>query len=123
MIPLFAYIYARERDVKEYSLRSVFPLFVLGFVFMVIVRTAGDHLVTENILLITENLWADIIQVVKVGSGVCLSIAMAALGLSTKANELRAMGLKPFAAGLIAAFIVGVVSFITIHLFTAFSLI
>ena len=88
-----------------------------------IVRTAGDHLVTENILLITESLWADIIQVVKVGSGVCLSIAMAALGLSTKANELRAMGLKPFAAGLIAAFIVGVVSFITIHLFTAFSLI
>ena len=123
MIPLFAYIYARERDVKDYSLRSAFPLFVLGFVFMVLLRTAGDHLVTENIVPITESSWGNIIQVVKEGSGVCLSIAMAALGLSTKANELRAMGLKPFAAGLIAAFIVGVVSFITINLFTAFRLI
>tara|TARA_B100001029_G_scaffold39020_1_gene30151 strand:- start:731 stop:1810 length:1080 start_codon:yes stop_codon:yes gene_type:complete len=123
MIPLFAYIYARERNSEEYSLKSAFPLFVLGFVFMVVFRTVGDHLVIENIVPIPEILWKDVIYFVKVGSGVCLSIAMAGLGLATNVNELRAMGLKPFAAGLIAAFIVGVVSFITIHIFTVFDLI
>ena len=123
MIPLFAYIYARERKSEEYSLKSAFPLFVLGFVFMVVFRTVGDYLVIENIVPIPEILWKDVIYFVKVGSGVCLSIAMAGLGLATNVNELRAMGLKPFAAGLIAAFIVGVVSFITIHIFTVFDLI
>ena len=90
---------------------------------MVIVRTAGDYLFPGNILPFKEIIWSDVIEIFKVGSGICLSVAMAALGLSTRLNELRAMGLKPFVAGLTAAFTVGIVSFITIHVFIALQLI
>ena len=45
-------------------------------------------------------------------------MAMAAVGLSTNLKDLRSMGYKPFVVGFIAMITVGLVSIISIKLFT-----
>ena len=44
LIPLFAYLYNRgEVKDKKYSIFSIFPYFVIGFIGMIIVRNLGDQ--------------------------------------------------------------------------------
>ena len=45
-------------------------------------------------------------------------MAMAAVGLSTNLKDLRSMGYKPFVVGFIAMITVGLVSIISMKLFT-----
>jgi len=45
-------------------------------------------------------------------------MAMAAVGLSTNLKDLKSMGYKPFVVGFIAMVTVGLVSIISIKLFT-----
>jgi uncharacterized membrane protein YadS len=45
-------------------------------------------------------------------------MAMAAVGLSTNLKDLRSMGYKPFVVGFIAMITVGLVSIITMKIFT-----
>ena len=45
-------------------------------------------------------------------------MAMAAVGLSTNLKDLKSMGYKPFVVGFIAMLTVGLVSIISIKLFT-----
>ena len=123
LIPLFAYVYAKSQKGGDYSFKSIFPLFVVGFVLMVFLRTIGDEAVAREILPFPEDKWRDIISFIKLCSGISLSIAMAGLGLATNIKELKSMGYKPFIVGLIAASVVGLVSFITIKLFLEFNII
>ena len=46
-----------------------------------------------------------------------LSMAMAAVGLSTNLKDLKSMGYKPFVVGFIAMVTVGLVSIISMQLF------
>ena len=50
MIPLFGFLYNRGKiKDKNYSILSIFPYFVLGFIGMIIVRNIGDQFFTlEN---------------------------------------------------------------------------
>ena len=81
---------------------------------MVIFRTAGDHLILNEGLFIDNQTWGQVINLLKEASGICLSVAMAALGLSTNFKEIKTMGHKPFVVGFIAAFVVGFASLLTI---------
>ena len=45
-------------------------------------------------------------------------MAMAAVGLSTNLKDLKSMGYKPFVVGFIAMITVGLISIISIKLFT-----
>jgi uncharacterized membrane protein YadS len=45
-------------------------------------------------------------------------MAMAAVGLSTNLKDLKSMGYKPFVVGFIAMVTVGLVSIITMKIFT-----
>ncbi len=45
-------------------------------------------------------------------------MAMAAVGLSTNLKDLKSMGYKPFIVGLIAMVTVGLVSIISMKIFT-----
>ena len=45
-------------------------------------------------------------------------MAMAAVGLSTNFKDLKSMGYKPFVVGFIAMITVGLVSIITMKIFT-----
>tara|TARA_B100002051_G_C16414746_1_gene476406 strand:- start:327 stop:680 length:354 start_codon:yes stop_codon:yes gene_type:complete len=112
MIPLFAFLYNRGRTVeKKYSIIKIFPYFVLGFVAMIIVRNLGDVMYSNNYkwLLVVEN--------IKIFSKIFLTMAMAAIGLSTNLKEIKTMGYKPFVVGFIGMATVGLVCIATIELY------
>ena len=116
MIPLFAYLYNRnETKTKNYSLINIFPYFVLGFIGMIIFRNIGDQLfLTENTIFI----WNNSISIIKESAKIFLSMAMAAVGLSTNLKDLKSMGYKPFVVGFVAMITVGLVSIISMKIFT-----
>ena len=117
MIPLFAFLYNRGlTKEKNYSIIDIFPYFVLGFVAMIILRNIGDQVfVTYN----NDN-WIEIINSIKFFSKVFLTMAMAAIGLSTNLKDIRSMGYKPFIVGFIAMLTVGIVSVLTIEIYLKF---
>ncbi len=117
MIPLFAILYNRgQTKEKSYSILSIFPYFVLGFVGMIMLRNIGDE-----VLLINSN-WIDFINSIKACSKVFLTMAMAAIGLSTNLKDIRNMGYKPFVVGFAAMLTVGIVSIMIIETYIKFSI-
>ena len=115
MIPLFAFLYNRgEVKDKSYSILSIFPYFVIGFIGMIIIRNIGDQIfLIENT---NYEIWKTFISSIKSLATVFLTMAMAAVGISINLNELKSMGYKPFIVGFIAAITVGVVSIIAMEL-------
>tara|TARA_B110000238_G_scaffold56184_1_gene61384 strand:- start:663 stop:1742 length:1080 start_codon:yes stop_codon:yes gene_type:complete len=118
MIPLFAFLYNRGKTKnKSYSLLDIFPYFVLGFIGMIIFRNIGDQIfLTENV----QQFWQSSISNIKDGAKIFLSMAMAAVGLSTNLKDLRSMGYKPFIVGFVAMITVGLVSILTMESFAKF---
>ncbi len=114
LIPLFAFLYNRgEIKNQKYSIFSIFPYFVIGFIGMIIVRNLGDQFFTiEN-----NNFyfWSQFIDYLKILATLFLTMAMAAVGISINLGELKSMGYKPFIVGLIAAVTVGIISLIYIE--------
>ena len=99
---------------KGYSILSIFPYFVLGFVGMIILRNVGDEVFS------TDNNWIDFINTIKASSKIFLTMAMAAIGLSTNLKDIRNMGYKPFIVGFTSMLIVGIVSIFTIEIYVKF---
>ena len=115
MIPLFALLYYRGLvKEKNYSILKIFPYFVLGFIGMIVLRNAGDEVLSTN------NNWIEMINLVKTSSKIFLTMAMAAIGLSTNFKDMRNMGYKPFVVGFIAMLTVGVISILTIEIYLKF---
>ena len=114
MIPLFAYLYSRGQiKQKKYSIVNIFPYFVLGFIAMIILRNLGDH-----IFLVNQNeIWSSTVENIKFLSKIFLTMAMAAIGLSTNFRDIKNMGYKPFLVGFIAMATVGLISIVTIEIF------
>ena len=112
MIPLFAFLYNRGMPVeKKYSIINIFPYFVLGFIAMIIVRNLGDLAFSNT------NEWILVVNSIKLSSKVFLTMAMAAIGLSTNLKEIINMGYKPFVVGFISMTTVGIVCITTIELY------
>ena len=117
MIPLFAFLYNRNNVVKKnYSILAIFPYFVIGFVAMIILRNIGDQFFLNSY----NELWLDTVQYIKSSSKVFLTMAMAAIGLSTNLRDLKSMGYKPFVVGFIGMATVGLVSILTIEFILIF---
>ena len=116
MIPLFAFLYNRGRSSsRSYSLLKIFPYFVLGFVGMIILRNTGDQLFAAD-----NSKWLETIEIIKFSSKIFLTMAMAAIGLSTDLKDVKEMGFKPFLVGFIAMLTVGVISMFTIEIYLKF---
>ena len=114
LIPLFAFLYNRgEFKEQKYSILSIFPYFVLGFIGMIIVRNLGDQFF--SIEGDHFHVWSQFIEYLKILATVFLTMAMAAVGISINLSELKSMGYKPFVVGLIAAVTVGIISLIYIE--------
>jgi len=114
MIPLFAFLYNRGLvKEKNYSIINIFPYFVLGFVGMIIFRNIGDQVFTEY----NKDIWIETINFIKFFSKIFLTMAMAAIGLSTDLKDIKSMGYKPFAVGFIAMLTVGIVCILTIEIY------
>ena len=119
LIPLFAFLYNRgELKGQNYSILSIFPYFVLGFIGMIIVRNLGDQFFTSESN--SYVIWINLIEYLKILATVFLTMAMAAVGISINLSELKSMGYKPFVVGLIAAITVGFISLIYIETLTKF---
>ena len=117
MIPFFAFLYNRGKTKeKKYSLLSIFPYFVLGFVGMIIMRNLGDEFFITNY----EYNWENTIDTIKFLSKIFLTMAMAAIGLSTNLKDIKNMGYKPFIVGFIAMLTVGIVCILTIESYLRF---
>ena len=117
MIPLFAFLYNRNNVIKkDYSIIAIFPYFVLGFVGMIVLRNIGD----QFFLVSYNDLWLNTVLTIKSSSKVFLTMAMAAIGLSTNLKDLKSMGYKPFVVGFIGMATVGVVSILTIEIYLNF---
>ena len=115
MIPLFALLYYRGVvKEKSYSILRIFPYFVLGFIGMIVLRNFGDEVFSTN-----DN-WIEIINLVKSSSKIFLTMAMAAIGLSTNLKDMKSMGYKPFVVGFVAMLTVGIISIITIEMYINF---
>ena len=113
LIPLFAFLYNRgEFKDQKYSILSIFPYFVIGFIGMIVVRNLGDQFfsIEDGNYFI----WYNFIEYLKILATVFLTMAMAAVGISINLSELKLMGYKTFVVGLIAAITVGIISLIYI---------
>ena len=117
MIPLFAFLYNRSKtNKKEYSILNIFPYFVLGFIGMIIIRNIGDQVFISN----SNYNWIETINIIKFLSKIFLTMAMAAIGLTTNLKDIKSMGYKPFVVGFIAMLTVGIVCIITIESYLKF---
>ena len=104
VVPLLAWVHARSAagEGKRVPLKGLFPLFVLGFLGMAIVRTVGD----ASGYVDPESWKMFIDRVSFAGTEVCLALALAALGLSTRFSVFRDLGPRPLVLGVAAAIVV-----------------
>ena len=117
MIPLFAFLYNRgQRKERNYSILNIFPYFVLGFIGMIILRNIGDQIFSTY----NEDSWIKTIEFIQISSKIFLTMAMAAIGLSTNLKDIRNMGYKPFIVGFVAMLTVGIISISTIEIYVKF---
>jgi uncharacterized integral membrane protein (TIGR00698 family) len=126
VIPAMTLIYARRtgavQDASESGYKKalkLFPLFILGFVFMAVLRSIGDAGIQGGGLamgLWGEDQWVGITKGIKQWSGYILATAMAGVGLGTSFRSMQGLGIKPFYVGLVAAMMVGVTAIIMVFL-------
>lgn len=108
VIFLFSYLAAKaeldsSKKAEKVNLVKIFPWFVLGFLFVALVRTTG--ILPEFMVSALSNL-ADFFIV----------IALAGIGLGIKFSSMRGLGLKALFTGLFAAVIMGASSLILVKL-------
>lgn len=126
VIPLMAVLYHRGRTDRTDAMPAgrpgfeAAPLFVFGFVAMAALRSAGD-LGTRAFAAVDPVLWQQGLVAANRLAVICLTMAMAAVGLGTSIAQLKVLGWKPLFVGLGAALSVGAVSFTLIRLLEGFS--
>lgn len=119
VVPILAFYHLRSKDGGKGEGRSkvniikLFPIFVLGFVGMTIIRSIGDATVSSGAAfgLFDAEAWSGLTkQIGSVwGSQYLLGTAMAGVGLGTRFEVFKGVGMKPFAVGLVGALLVGVI--------------
>jgi uncharacterized integral membrane protein (TIGR00698 family) len=113
VLPLMAVLYHRRaglgRAAGSMRWHQIMPLFVLGFLAMIAVRSAGDALSGSAGFLSAAG-WESLVGTTERAAQWCLLLAMAAVGLGTSLGRLKTLGLKPLVVGLVAAGLVGGIS-------------
>jgi len=122
VIPAAAYFYSKRQlaEQAEISIIKLFPMFILGFIGMAIVRSLGDFFIVNQKMFSSPESWHSICHFIKSWAGHFLALAMAGVGLGTDIRRLKELGVKPFLVGLVAAATVGVVSLILVKVLSPF---
>ncbi|MFN0121125.1 MAG: YeiH family protein [Blastocatellia bacterium] len=98
---------------RRIDFRQLLPLFILGFVLMAVLRSIGDATLRGGAAfgLWDAAAWKSLTNTLGEtwGARYLLGTAMAAVGLGTNFAIFKGVGLKPFAVGLAAALVVGLV--------------
>lgn len=109
VVPLLGFLHARAGGdaSKRPPLSQLFPVFVLGFLAMTALRTAGDSGLAASAGL-DGDAWKSVTRTLgESWATALLATAMASVGLSTDLRSFRALGLKPLWLGASAAILVG----------------
>ena len=116
VVPLVSYLHLRQAEPggrARVSPLKLFPLFVLGFVGMSLLRSVGDFTLTGGLAfgVFDATTWATLTRTIGdvFASRYLLGAAMAGVGLGTTFSVFRNVGLKPFAVGLVGALLVGMI--------------
>jgi uncharacterized integral membrane protein (TIGR00698 family) len=119
VIPLAALLYRRDPATRgpRPKLRQLVPGFVIGFAALALLRTLGDAGDAPFGGWLSADAWQAVTERMSTVSTVCLTVAMAAVGLGTSLERMRVLGLRPLAAGLVTALAVGGVSAVLIRAF------
>jgi len=115
VIPLMAFHSRSTRMTSSLSaqIKAAIPFFVFGFLAMSLLRTIGD-IGPHPFGILSQETWHEFIAVATRTATLCLTVAMAAVGLGTSFTRLRGLGMKPLAVGLAAAMLVGIVSYLLV---------
>jgi uncharacterized integral membrane protein (TIGR00698 family) len=100
-----AYIVSKKSQKEgdsTYSIKKIFPWFVIGFLLMSIVATSG----------VLPKDWCSFLS--EAGK-VLIIMAMVAIGLSTRLDELIANGVRPIALGMCCWISIAVVALVCIY--------
>lgn len=131
VIPFVSYLFFRNgrkngtgQAGKLPKWYKLFPLFILGFLLLSLLRTIGDATAASTgdaFGFLSPPDWESFYSFwSSFGSTYGLGLAMAGVGLSTNLKIFKGLGIKPFYIGLIAAISVGAVSLLLISLFGGF---
>ena len=85
--------------------QALIPLFVVGFVACIVLRTAGDALLGSGAVL-----WQRVVGSGYEASDLFLTCGMTAVGLSVSFTDMWRIGWRPLAAGFVVATLVGTCS-------------
>ena len=121
VIPFLAYRFSSQKlsGENKIKLSQAFPIFIIGFILFAIIRTLGDFIFTQqsqDLVIFNASSWQLLITEIKKLAELCLTVAMAAIGLNTNLKQLRNLGIKPFYVGLAAALTVGIASLLLIFI-------
>lgn len=112
VVPYLAMRHAHRQEdpAQEVDAWSHFPVFVLGFLGLALLRTAGDaYLAGASPEALAS--WTRALKFLGgTAASACLATAMAAVGLSTRLGDIVRQGWRPFGVGLGAALAVGALS-------------
>jgi uncharacterized integral membrane protein (TIGR00698 family) len=127
LIPATALLYARRiskngnsSEKPTYNISDSVPVFVVGFLVMVVLRSVGDAGAgngTDAFGIWGLQDWNAICGRIRDISGYVFAVGMAGLGLSTSFAAMKNLGMRPFGVGLTAATVVGVTSVALVFLF------
>lgn len=99
---------------KKLSFAKLFPMFVLGFVALSFVRSAGDFTLAQSGAaygLIDAASWSHLVKSIGEGTtGLLLGTALAGVGLTTTLSGFKRVGLRPLLVGFADALLVGAAS-------------
>ncbi len=94
----------RASDQVVSRILSAFPVFILGFLGLAVLKTVGD------IILIDSDLWITTLTAFNQLTKFLIVVAMAGVGLTTDLTKIKKLGLKPLISGLVASIFLGVFS-------------
>ena len=129
VIPLMALVYARRLASEgratgsRVSIWRLFPIFILGFIAMAIVRSIGDAGLRHGGLALGYwglADWSRDMGMISDTAAYLLAMAMAGVGLGTRLKSMRGLGIKPFYVGLFASLVVGIASALAVFLLGRF---
>lgn len=109
VIPLIAYLNYKnnntsnaKKDIK-FDFKKAFPFFVIGFIALAIIRSAGDYAIKED-YFIKEDDWIWLTtSLLFLSKKVCLVFALGAIGLNVNIKDILKIGPKPLFAGFAIA--------------------
>jgi uncharacterized integral membrane protein (TIGR00698 family) len=101
----------QSRTGRKINYLKLFPMFVLGFIGMALLKTLGlipDITVHDSAFLGAGAHSYYLGNAAEQVSKFCICVSMAGVGLETKFSAMRQTGLKPFVASLIAVLVVAI---------------